>query len=81
MILFVCLDCGRLFTEFRQWEETHGLTSGPYESFSGCPYCYGAYTEAHRCDNCDEWITDEYIKIDDKRYCSDCYQVFELGEE
>ena len=81
MKLLVCLECGALFEEPAEWEEKHGLDCGPYERWSGCPSCYGGYTDAHRCNECEEWIVDDYIKIGDKRYCSECYLPMELGEE
>jgi hypothetical protein len=81
-IMFVCIECGRLFEKPIYWEETHGLNSSPFEKWSGCPKCYGAYTEAHQCDCCDEWIIDDYIKTEDgQRYCSECYQKHEIGDE
>ena len=82
IVLFVCLECNELFSEPAYWEETHGLSSPPYEQWSGCPYCKGDYIEAHQCDCCDDWITDTYIKTDDdKRYCPHCYTKVELGNE
>ncbi len=80
--MFVCIECGRLFEEPTYWEETHGLDTPPYEKWSGCPICYGSYTKAHQCDCCEEWIVSDYIKTeDDKRYCSECYQSREIGDE
>ena len=79
--MYVCIECGKIFTEPDYWEERHGLDTGPYEHFSGCPICNGNYMDAYRCDECDEWITDEYIKIGEKRYCQDCYLIYNLGEE
>jgi hypothetical protein len=70
--MFVCLDCGEIFSEPSYWEETHGLEYGPYESMSGCPYCGGAYSETFECDCCGEYITGEYYEIDDMRYCDNC---------
>ena len=79
--MYVCVECGCVFSEPDYWEETHGLDYGPYESWSGCPCCGGAYVETFKCDCCDEWINDDYIKIEDKRYCKDCCQSVELGKE
>ena len=78
---YVCLDCGYVFDKPIVWVEKHGLDTPPYEQFNGCPKCGGAYTEAHKCDCCNEWITDDYIKVGDKRYCDNCYCHYELGEE
>ena len=79
--MFVCIDCGEVFEESKHWQERHGLDTPPYEEWTGCPQCGGSYTIAYRCDDCGEWITDEYIKIDDARYCSNCYQITDLGDE
>ena len=80
--MFVCVECGSTFEEPKSWEEKHGLDCGPYENFSGCPYCGGAYVEAHRCDCCGGWITsDSYVKIGDERYCEDCFDIRFLGND
>ena len=81
--MFVCIECGHIFEEPQRWEETHGLDCGPYEQFSGCNICGGAYTEAYKCDSCNEWITTErYSKTKNgDRYCEECFTVFELGDE
>ena len=82
MNLLVCTECGHLFEEPTRWQETHGLDSGPYENYSGCPHCYGAYTEAFICNCCEEWIVDNYIKTEnDQRFCSNCFCDMKLGEE
>jgi hypothetical protein len=80
--MYVCCECGHVFEEPEHWEETHGLDYGPYEHMSGCPHCGGGYAEAHKCNCCDDWIDDTYIKTDDgNRYCFNCYRVMELGDE
>ena len=86
IILFVCLECGHLFEEddVAVWEESRGEYWGTpcYEEVTGCPHCKGDYVKTYRCDCCEEWITDTYIKTDDdKRYCSHCYTKIELGNE
>ena len=80
--LFVCIDCGKKFEEPKYWEETHGLDYGPYEQWSGCPYCYGAYAETYECNCCGEWITGDYIKTNNnERFCENCIIHYEIGEE
>ena len=79
--MFVCIDCGKVFESPGRWQETHGLDTPPYEEWTGCPRCGGSYTTAYRCEECGKWITDTYVKIDDTRYCSHCYQVTDLGDE
>ena len=81
--MFVCTECGEVFEEPINWEETHGLDTPPYEQWSGCPVCRGCYVEASKCDCCNEYITtDTYVKTEGgERYCENCYMVMELGEE
>lgn len=80
--LFVCLDCGEIFEEPMHWEERHGFDYPPYEHWSGCPFCKGDYVKTHKCDCCEEWITDDYVKIKTgERFCSNCFTKIELGEK
>ena len=79
--MFVCLECGHIFETPKRWEETHGLAYGPYEKWSGCSICGGAYAEAYKCDCCEDWINDDYIKVDGNRYCQDCCREVKLGDE
>lgn len=80
--MYVCLECGLTFDEPDYWEETHGLRSGPYEHWSGCPNCHGAYTETYKCACCNEWIDGTYIKTNDgNRICEHCCITYEIGEE
>jgi hypothetical protein len=71
-----------VFEESKKCIEKHGLDYGPYEEWSGCPTCGGAYTEARMCDCCQRYIDDNYIMTEDgKRYCSNCIRHMELGDE
>ena len=79
--MFVCLECGDVFSEPKYWTETHGLDYGPYESWSGCPCCNGSYTETYRCEICGEWITDTYVEIGDTKYCNECFVIKKLGDD
>lgn len=80
--MYVCVDCGLIFEQPKDYVETHNLDTPPYEEWSGCPKCAGYYTEAFSCDYCGEWIDDVYIKTDDdRRYCLNCYTVHNLGDE
>ena len=80
--LFICTECYKTFESPTRWEERHGLDTPPYEHFSGCPYCSGAYTEAFQCDCCGDWIGDSYIKTDNGlRYCDNCFRQMEFGDE
>ena len=79
--MWICLDCYELFEDPVHWEERHGLETPPFEQINGSPCCYAAYTEAHRCGCCGKWISDDYFKIGDERYCQDCCQYYILGSE
>lgn len=79
--MFVCLECGNIFETPQYWEETHGLDYGPYEKWSGCNICGGAYAEAHKCVSCHDWINDDYVIAGDNRYCQNCYREVRLGDE
>lgn len=81
--MFVCCECGEIFSNYIRWKEDRGECFGfpTYEELCGSPCCGGNFVEAFKCDCCDEWITDDYIKVEDKRYCSECYTPMELGDE
>ena len=84
--MFICLDCGHVFNEdeLASWEEGRGEYWGEpcSEEVSGCPQCKGDYAKTYRCNSCDEWIDDIYIKTDDgNRYCLECYKVMHIGDE
>lgn len=78
--MFVCLDCGMIFKHPKEYTETHGLSSPPYEHFKGCPACGGAYAEAHYCAVCGGWIREDYIMVSGYRICQDCYREVSLDE-
>lgn len=80
--MYCCLECGAIFENPDYWEEQHGLDYGPFEKWSGCPHCKGAYTKAHECSVCGHYINGEYIKlVSGERICENCYATYELGEE
>jgi hypothetical protein len=81
--MFVCLECGNLFHTLAQWEESRGECFGfpAYESYVGSPCCHGNYIEAFKCDACGEFITDDYYRLGDDRYCKDCVELCALDEE
>ena len=71
--MYICLDCGALFSDTRKYIERHGLDSPPYEEIIGCPSCGGAYVEAIQCDICGNYIVDDYFETKEGRiYCADC---------
>lgn len=80
---YTCLDCGETFDEPKRWEETHGLDTPPYEQWSGCPFCGGAYASTIVCDGCGEAITGDYIRIElsGEHFCDSCFMLKSFGEE
>jgi hypothetical protein len=79
--MYICKDCEKIFDNPKHYVETHGFSYGPYEEWNGCPQCGGDYTNVYRCDCCNEWIAYKYVKIEHQRYCQDCYEIFEIGDE
>lgn len=74
--MYLCLECQNVFDEPRNYTETHGLDSPPYEIWSGCPMCGGTYVDAQTCGQCGEWITGEYIELNDYTViCDGCYKI------
>ena len=78
---YVCVDCGSTFEDPARWEERHGFDHGPFEQWSGCPYCGESYVEAKSCNCCGELITDKYVKIGAERYCQECFTIMDVGDE
>lgn len=74
--MYQCKDCIMVFEDTKSYTETHGLDSPPYETWTGCPSCGGAYREAIQYDECSEYIVGEYIKINSGVFiCESCYSV------
>jgi hypothetical protein len=79
---YICVECFNIFEEPLRWEESHGLDFPPFEKHTGCPDCGGAYVEAHKCECCGEYITGQYIKLNNQeRICEACYVQMEIGDE
>lgn len=77
--MYLCLDCDALFEEPREYVETHGLDTPPYETWSGCPECAGAYVETMECSECGEWIMGEYVELGGGMViCEKCYVIREI---
>lgn len=82
-IIYYCKNCKSSFNVPAQWEERHGLSTSPYEVFSGCPNCLECgYAEIkYYCDYCSSPIVGEHIKLyDDMRICEKCYKVEDYDE-
>lgn len=81
-MVFYCLDCDSIFHEPKHFVDAHGMDTPPYEEYNGCPECGGAYVKTYECSCCGRYITaSNYVKIEDDRYCEECYRVHELGDE
>ena len=71
--IFLCYDCDATFHEPKIWTNRHGLDTGPYENYAGCPLCGGAFATTYKCNECGKWIAGEYIKTDSgQRFCENC---------
>jgi formylmethanofuran dehydrogenase subunit E len=82
--MYVCKSCGNLFSEVKRWKEDRGECFGfpAYEEFVGSPCCQSGYAKARQCDSCGDYLIGSYIKLrDGSRYCEDCYQPMEIGDE
>ena len=79
---YICLDCNETFNVPKLYVETYGLDTPPYKEYYACPFCGGAYVKAYECDECNHWITGEYIKTaSGQRICENCYNTMEIGDE
>lgn len=77
--MYLCLDCENIFEVPKEYSESHGLSSPPYETWAGCPKCSGGYVETICCDLCGEWVTGEYVKLKDGTVaCDQCYEVNDI---
>ena len=67
--MYRCENCGHLFEEGEEarWVEKHGLDTPPYEEWSGCPLCKGAYEKISPCKICGSYNHDY-----DEDYCDQC---------
>jgi hypothetical protein len=67
--MYKCLDCGEVFEEPAPVRETHGFTDGFAETFYMCPHCNGDYEETKRCQECEEWHTEDELYAS---WCEKC---------
>ena len=68
---YICDNCSHIFEEGEQarYVETHGFTDGRVEYFDCCPICGGTYSEAKRCNGCNEWHSKGVLYFG---WCADC---------
>lgn len=73
--MYICRDCGEIFTEDELEEEDCSFYTEywgsnirvPYTDYK-CPYCGSKnFADAYRCENCGEWCDP-----DDDGLCDDC---------
>jgi hypothetical protein len=80
-MMYLCLECEKLFEEPQKYEDSHGLDSPPYETWYGCPNCAGGYVETMPCDVCGSYITGKYAVIDDSQFvCEECYSIKDIED-
>lgn len=64
-----CTQCGYIFETPETLEETHGLSSPPYEQFDVCPRCQGDIEEVYPCKDCEQYFMPDELH---GFYCLDC---------
>jgi hypothetical protein len=76
--MFICNECGFVFEEPKEYFETHGLSTPPYERWLVCPNCEdNDIVEAIECFRCGSLISEHDARVDDNlehRYCNICYE-------
>lgn len=74
-VRYICLECGRVFDEPKQYTES---TPGGLYHYPACPSCGGSYRPARQCWVCMEWENEEKCDyIDDAYICEECQQEVE----
>lgn len=68
---YICDNCAQTFEDGEQGTviETHGFSDGLAERFGVCPVCGGTYSEAKRCNGCNEWHSEGVLYFG---WCADC---------
>ena len=75
--MFICNECGFVFDEPKEFYETHGLSTPPYEKWLLCPNCDETdFSEAIECSRCGELMSEKFAKSDDslQPLCDVCYE-------
>ena len=68
--VYICLDCGEVFSEPSEFYETHGFQDHHYhETFTQCPKCGGDYEEAVECERCGEYVAES---MSENCLCAKC---------
>ena len=68
---YICDNCAHIFEDGEQRivTETHGFSDDLAERFEVCPVCGGTYSEAKRCNGCNEWHSEGVLYFG---WCADC---------
>jgi len=70
--MFICNECRELFEDPKPMREYHSEVDG-YERYDVCPICgCEDIEEAYMCEECGEYITDDYRKREIFDLCKEC---------
>jgi hypothetical protein len=76
--MFICNECGHIFSEPEIYKERHPYGEGyASESLACCPCCSGSFSEAVQCAVCGEYFAEEELEDD---MCPECYVEGEEDE-
>lgn len=81
--MLICLDCGRTFENYEARQVASNLgeycgVSVSQEDFC-CPYCWGNFKKAIKCENCGEWFAKESLL--ESNLCEKCRPNDDEDEE
>lgn len=73
---YICINCSTVFTNPKHVTEQYG------EVMDVCPECNGEYVLAFKCDICQEYITDNFIKTKDGQLiCEECFFTYNINDD
>lgn len=79
--MYICLECNKIFNAPKKYLEDYGIDIPIYKTVHGCPKCGGNYAETMECDFCGDWISGEYIKLNDGTVvCDNCYEFRDIAD-
>lgn len=67
--MYRCTDCGKIFEDFKEYKEKHGLKSPPFESIAVCPFCGSTAVQPIKVKHCR--CCGARLKDDGREYCSE----------
>lgn len=75
--MYYCPNCKSEFDEPKLIKDY--VVNDPYPDgpiICVCPFCRSEdFVQAVKCDGCGEYIIGEYVKVSDRNYCEDCYEM------